>query len=554
MSKVAIKSILIVLFSSCILFFQNCGSPIDFSSKNDGNSGLEVIPGDEENLGDEDGLDDVEECSENSVGEEDCSSEDDSSDDGSSDGDSGDDDDSSDDPADDEDEDDSTDLISCEENQLLRPHRNLLQNSSFEISDYREGLIHRIPLPKLRGDKYDHYSALPGRRKLSIDGKQRANAWLSKLEPMSLVSYGLSADYPKMRKDLRSKMLKRRMGSRHIELDSSGNSEMYQDFIVCNGEGQYELSFFYASHTGDSSSSMSVYIDDVLIDAINGDRVKNWFRMRYTLSNLNEGVHRIRFVAEGASDSQGALLDSVKLKMKRHARPGVVTILLSLGDQKQGQNVLDESLTKKLIHKVIRYSSAKHRPKILMIRDRNHRNETPQDTQYILSVLEDYRRGSDIVFMDEPDAGLSVDDLKDYDLIWWNNPGHPFSKKNSVQALLDFEGGVVISGDDMAHANGSSIQPLVEDLTGLKYLNNGVNFMGEYIDNNKGGAYELSINSFGLNRWLKKYDLDGVKAYYGNDIDHTEVTRDDLKVFVKAGLGHLGIDAEELPVVVGYKK
>ena len=120
--------------------------------------------------------------------------------------------------------------------------------------------------------------------------------------------------------------------------------------------------------------------------------------------------------------------------------------------------------------------------------------------------------------------------------------------------MLDFEGGVVISGDDMAHAKSNELQALVTELTGLKYLNNGVSYKGKNLDNNKGESYQLSLNSFGLNAWLKKYDLDGIQVYYGNDIDHTEVAREDLKVFVKASLTHLGLDLDNLPVVVGYKK
>lgn len=548
LSRKAIKSLIFILMSSCLLLFQNCGSPIDFTSKDDSNSGLEIIPGDEENLGGEDGLGDVDECVENSIGERDCSGDDSENDDSNDDGDN----DSGGDEE--EEEDDSTDLISCEENQLLRPYRNLLQNSSFEISDDREGLKFGIPLKKLHGEKYDHYSALPGLRRYSIDQNKRANAWLSKKAPVELLGYGLVADYPEFKRSKRAKRLRRKMGSRHIELDSSDNAEVYQDFIVCNGDGQYELSFFYASRTGDSSSSMKVYIDDVLVDYVDGERVKNWFRMRYTVSNSKEGVHRIRFVADGASDSYGALVDTVKLKMIRHSRPGVVTVLLSLGDKHQGENVIDEGLTKKLIHKVIRYASAKKRPRILMVKDGNHRGEDPEDTKYILSVLENYRRGKDIVFMDEPNGGLKLEDLKGFDLIWWNNPGYPFSSSKSVQAMLDFEGGVVISGDDMAHAKSNELQALVTELTGLKYLNNGVSYKGKNLDNNKGESYQLSLNSFGLNAWLKKYDLDGIQVYYGNDIDHTEVAREDLKVFVKASLTHLGLDLDNLPVVVGYKK
>jgi hypothetical protein len=90
----------------------------------------------------------------------------------------------------------------------------------------------------------------------------------------------------------------------------------------------------------------------------------------------------------------------------------------------------------------------------------------------------------------EPSGGLTDGDVNGYDLIWFNNPGHPMSNAQTRDTLMHFKGGVVLQGDDLTHLK--SEQSLTE-LTGLQYIDNGASVVcpdGTFPHDNNDGYTE----------------------------------------------------------------
>jgi hypothetical protein len=228
------------------------------------------------------------------------------------------------------------------------------------------------------------------------------------------------------------------------------------------------------------------------------------------------------------------------------SKPAVTTILLALGDAADDQLVVKGLSAQLIAETVVRYTSNKANPKILLVLDSGHDGEDPEDTLYIRdNLLKRYN----VTFLPEPTGGLSASDLAGYDIIWFNNPGHPMGVKASHDALLNFGGGVVLQGDDLARGNGFSM----EDLTGLHYIDNGTSVtcgaQTFSIDNNAAGKYDVTLD------WSKmpNASADMIHFEYGNDIDDSTPARDDLEVL---GWAKANPDActEQRPAIVRYIK
>jgi hypothetical protein len=229
-------------------------------------------------------------------------------------------------------------------------------------------------------------------------------------------------------------------------------------------------------------------------------------------------------------------------------RSGVVTILLALGDMANGRVVIPTESAQIMALDAVQYASPVEQPRILLVKDFNHHGESPYDTEYIMNVLLSEYYEVDLI--NDTSAGLSLSDFEGYDLVWFNNPGYPMGSKKTMQSLLDFTGGVVLSGDDLARGNGFS----TESLTGLKFHDNGVSAVcnGRYYghDNNytNGSRYKVEITSdlfYDINDPLRFFE-------YGNDIDITSVStsRSNIEVLVSAE----GSCNSDMPVVVRYEK
>jgi hypothetical protein len=183
-----------------------------------------------------------------------------------------------------------------------------------------------------------------------------------------------------------------------------------------------------------------------------------------------------------------------------------------------------------------------------VVKDYFHGGESDGDTEFIAEkLLANYE--AKILF--ETSAGLSAADFVGYDVIWFNNPGHPMGNVKSLEALKAFAGGVIMSGDDLTVGRGFSTQ----SLTGLKYLDNGtsLNCDGKSFnfDNNSGYAYKVKLEGnflAGISESLLSFD-------YGNDIDNAILSADDSKYEVLAyANGSAGTCEVKRPVIVRYVK
>lgn len=113
-----------------------------------------------------------------------------------------------------------------------------------------------------------------------------------------------------------------------VELDSTSNSNMFQDVATTPGQG-YTLSFWYSPRPGQPASTnpVEVYWDGVLLDTRTGVGGPNtvWTQFSYTVYGSVGPDTRLLFLAVGTSDSLGGYLDDVALEA---AVPEPGTLLL----------------------------------------------------------------------------------------------------------------------------------------------------------------------------------------------------------------------------------
>jgi Ca2+-binding RTX toxin-like protein len=103
-------------------------------------------------------------------------------------------------------------------------------------------------------------------------------------------------------------------GLQLVELDSYGNSGMYQD-IATNGDGWFNLSFDYSPRTGDAATNpIEVWWNGALLDTITGN-VRGWSTHTYHIQgNSSDATTKLEFKAAGTSDLYGGFLDNVSVK------------------------------------------------------------------------------------------------------------------------------------------------------------------------------------------------------------------------------------------------
>ncbi len=223
------------------------------------------------------------------------------------------------------------------------------------------------------------------------------------------------------------------------------------------------------------------------------------------------------------------------------SKPAVTTILLALGDEHNNLLVGNPVSNQYLAESVIRFSSPVLKPKILIVRALNNRGEDPEDTVYIQGLLTRY--SADL--LDEPPAGITPADVAGYDLIWFNNPGYPFSIQTSYDTLLAFDGGVVLQGDDLSRSDTFSLT----ELTGLTHIDNGTSVRcdGQNYphDNNNGEQYRVSLDP----AKIQGIDASAISFRYGNDIDNTSIADPSVEVLAVA-IGGPAVCVDERPTVV----
>lgn len=226
--------------------------------------------------------------------------------------------------------------------------------------------------------------------------------------------------------------------------------------------------------------------------------------------------------------------------------PAVTTILMALGDEADDQLVINGASSQLIAETVIRYTSPKVNPKILFVQDDNVQGESPEDTQYAINVL---LKRYDVSSLDQHRSGLTPDDVAGFDIIWFNNPGHPMGSVNTRNTLLGFSGGVVIQGDDMTRGDGFS----TEELTGLRHIDNGSSVTCDGVayahDNNMGQKFRVSLDA----AKIPGANESTISFFYGNDIDNSVPTRPDLEILATAK-GGPETCTEDRPAIVRYLK
>ena len=163
---------------------------------------------------------------------------------------------------------------------------------------------------------------------------------------------------------------------------------------------------------------------------------------------------------------------------------------------------------------------------ILLVAETNGRSEHPNTPQWVKTRLENSGL-TNVDTMAEPQGGLELNDLRPYQNVWFEGGGFPMDDKQTFETLLQYRdqigGGLILSGDDIAHAaSGSGIADM-EPLTFLEYQNdNGAIACGRTTDNNQGNNYSVQLDSNNhpvLNG--SEGDIRGLQFPYGNDLDRS---------------------------------
>lgn len=228
-------------------------------------------------------------------------------------------------------------------------------------------------------------------------------------------------------------------------------------------------------------------------------------------------------------------------------KTAVTTILLALGDAQDSQLVINGASSQLIAETVIRYTSPVPQPKILVVQDHNIANEDPEDTTYVSEVL---LRRYNPQFMVESDSGLKAEDVQGFDVVWFNNPGHPMTSKTTYETLLNFEGGVVLQGDDLGRGADFSMQ----GLTHVKYIDNGTDPKCEdgktyHHDDNEGNQYRVSLDS----EKMPTPNAGSLEFRYGNDIDLVDIASQDVEILATALPGP-SVCKTNRPAIVRYMK
>lgn len=229
-------------------------------------------------------------------------------------------------------------------------------------------------------------------------------------------------------------------------------------------------------------------------------------------------------------------------------KPAVSTILLTLGDKSNSSLVINGASSQLIAETMIRSSSPVNNPKILAVFDNKNGGEDIEDISYVTDVLLS-RYNVSVLHT----STLSANDVHGYDLIWYNNPGHPMGSKQTLETLLAFPGGIILQGDDLSRGVEDGKSFSLEALTGLKYLDNGTNVVcdGKSFghDNNSGYKYRVSLDS----SRIQGENASVLNFQYGNDIDRTSVLAPDLEVIATAVGGAENCTDQRPAIVRRYK-
>ena len=119
-------------------------------------------------------------------------------------------------------------------------------------------------------------------------------------------------------------------GLQNVELDSQGNSAIYQDLVTT--PGMYMLSFAYSPRPGWGENTMQVSWNGVVLSTLNSNGVgltnTNWTVYNYNVMATGPST-RLQYASLGTSDSFGAYLDNVIVDNAAVPEPASITLCVA---------------------------------------------------------------------------------------------------------------------------------------------------------------------------------------------------------------------------------
>lgn len=222
--------------------------------------------------------------------------------------------------------------------------------------------------------------------------------------------------------------------------------------------------------------------------------------------------------AEGAAGSRASSERTLTSSVPCSVTGRSLTILLTLHGP--DGRTMPPADARRLAGNAARWVGDADAPRVLVVRDQNHRGEDLEDVDRLVDDLAAELGPANVARLDEeslPTPGdLQPADVAGYDVVWFANPGAPIDSLTTFNTLLGFRaggGGVVLQGDDIAHLQ--SPEALADTLTFVHYENGGARACGRDVDGWQAGAYDVSFEP-GAHPVLA--GLTGGFAY-ANDID-----------------------------------
>jgi hypothetical protein len=246
---------------------------------------------------------------------------------------------------------------------------------------------------------------------------------------------------------------------------------------------------------------------------------------------------------------EGEQIYEVTLDCRMSQQGSAATALLTFSNPG-----IEEDVARDLAAQIVEWVSPTANPKVLVVEDDNHRDEFPEDAEYVADLLEDIDGIDEVDFLEEPKRGLELEKTEGYDVVWLSNPGYPPDDRKTLYTLQQFAengGGYVLQGDDMTWFwgdRGFSMTPL----TGLVHKANGTRFCRKRIDNNDTDRrYLVSMEETDL---PLKESLQGLQFKYGDDIDTSSLASEGTPTLVASAVGldkngEVYCD-EQVPVIV----
>lgn len=250
-------------------------------------------------------------------------------------------------------------------------------------------------------------------------------------------------------------------------------------------------------------------------------------------------THRVKLETGTTEETS---LHHIDLPCDARARGRVATILLTMN----ATETTEETMMT-LVANTVNWVSPVDAPRVLFVLDDSHHGEFDQDTHQIYEKL--VAAGYKAEYLEEPEVGITNDDVAGFDVVWFSNPGYPIDDQQSFDVLLQFSqagGGVVFQGDDMSWSFGQAFP--TTPLTRLKHIDNGTQYCGVQIDNGTGGRYRVELRE---ETHPIIAGLEGQSFLYGDDIDTADPVTEATEVLAFATVE--GVDGCALkPVITAY--